>query len=68
MKPPKLQDNIKKTKKLRSKRLPKGWKDIEEVLYYQDLPYVLKVIHLELISRHHNNLLANHFGIEKHKS
>ncbi len=35
------------------------------MLYYQGLPYVLKVIRSELISRHHNDLPAGHFGIEK---
>ena len=32
-----LQHDDKEAKKLRSERLPKGWKDIEEVLYYQGL-------------------------------
>ena len=35
------------------------------MLHYKDLPYVLKVIRSELISRHHNNLLADQFGIKK---
>ncbi len=35
------------------------------MFYYQGLPYVPKVIHLELISRHHNNPLTGHFGIKK---
>ncbi len=35
------------------------------MLHYQDLPYVPKVICLELISRHHDNLLVSDFGIEK---
>lgn len=60
-----LQDDDKVVKKLRSKKLPKGWEDIEEVLYYQGLLYVLKDISLELISKHHNNPLEGHFGIEK---
>ncbi len=42
-----------------------GWEDIKEVLNYQDLPYVLKVIYSELISRHYNNPLAGYFGREK---
>ncbi len=29
-----LQDDDKEAKKLRSERLPEGWKDIEKVLYY----------------------------------
>ena len=61
----KLQDNDKRAKKLRSKALPEDCKNIKQVLYYQDLPYIPKVIHLELISRYHNNSLAGYFGIEK---
>ena len=38
---------------------------MEEVFYYQALPYVSKVICPELISRYYNNLLASHLGIEK---
>ncbi len=66
MRLPELQDDDKEAKKLRSEQvLPENWEDIEQVLYYQDLPYVPKVICSELISRHHDNLLAGHFGIEK---
>ncbi len=35
------------------------------MLHYQDLPYILKVICSELISRHHEDPLAGHFDIEK---
>ena len=62
---PELQDDDKEVKMLRSKRLPEGWEDIEQVLHFQGLPYVPKVIRLKLISRHYNNLLTGHFGIEK---
>ncbi len=65
MRLPELQDNNKEVMKLRSEGLPESWEDIEQVLHYQGLPYVPKVIHSELISRHHNDLLAGHFGIEK---
>lgn len=65
MRRPELQNDDKEPKKLRSKRLLEGWEDIEEVLHYQDLPYILKVIHSELINRHHNDPLVSHFGIEK---
>ncbi len=65
MKLPELQDDNKEAKKLRLKRLSEGWEDIKEMLHYQSLPYISKVICLELISRHHNNLLVSHFGIEK---
>ncbi len=66
MKPPELQDEDKEAKKLRSEQvLPEGLEDIEQVLHHQGLPYVLKVIYLELISRHHDDPLAGHFGIKK---
>ncbi len=51
--------------KLRSEGLPEGWEDIEQVLYYQGLPYISKVIHSKLISRHHDDFFTSHFGIEK---
>ncbi len=60
-----LQDDDKKAMKLRSKGLPEGWEDIEQIFHYRGLPYLLKVIRSELISRHHNKPLAGHFGIEK---
>ncbi len=65
MRLPELQDNDKKAKKLRLEGLPEGWEDIEQVLHYQGHPYILKVICLELMSRHHDDLLTGHFGIEK---
>ncbi len=60
-----LQDDDKKAMKLRSEGLAEGWEDIEQVLHYQGLLYVPKVIRSELISRHHDDPLAGHFGIEK---
>ncbi len=62
---PELQDDDKEAMKLRLEGLPKSWEDIEQLLYYQGLPYVPKVIRSELISRHYNDILAGHFGIEK---
>ena len=35
------------------------------MLYHQGLPFVPKVIQTKLISRHHDNPLADHFGIDK---
>ena len=35
------------------------------MLHYQGLPYILKIIRTELISRYHNDLSACHFGIKK---
>ncbi len=65
MRLPELQDYNKEAMKLRSEGLPEGLEDIEQMLHYQGLPYVPKVIRSELISRHHDDPLAGHFGIEK---
>ncbi len=65
MRLPELQDDDKEAMKLRSEGLPEDWEDIEQVLHYQGLPYVPKVIRSELISRHYDDPLAGHFGIEK---
>lgn len=61
----KLQNNNKEIRKLSSEKLPDGREDIEEVLYYQSLLYVSKVIYIKLISRYYDNPLADHFGIKK---
>ena len=42
-----------------------NYKKINDIFHYQDLPFIPKAIWMELISRHHNNPLAGHFGIEK---
>ena len=66
MRLPTLQDDDKEAKELRSEQvLPEGWENIKQVLHYQGLLYVLKSIRLDLISRHHDNPLAGHFGIKK---
>ncbi len=38
---------------------------MEEVFYYQGLPYVPKVICSDLINRHHDKPFTDHFGIPK---
>ncbi len=45
--------------------MKEGWEEVNEVLYFQDLSYVSKIIYTELISWHHKDLLFGHFGIEK---
>ena len=42
-----------------------GYEEINDILYYQSLPFIPKAIWTELISRDHNNLLAGHFGNKK---
>ena len=61
----KLQAEDEHTCKLRAEQLVKDWQDIDGVLYHQGFLYVLKIIQTELISRHHDDLLAGYFGIEK---
>ena len=61
-----LQKENKQARKLRAEQPVKdGWKDINDVLHHQGLPYVSEIIRTELISRHHADLLVGHFGIEK---
>ena len=61
-----LQENDDEAKLLRgSADLPEGWEDVEGVLQYQGLPYVPEIIRSEVISRHHDDPLAGHFGIDK---
>ena len=60
-----LQDEDEHARKLRAAQLAKDWQDIDGVLHYQGLPYVPEIIQTELISRHHDDPLAGHFGIEK---
>lgn len=52
-------------RKIKEKSLKEGWKEVKEVLHIQELLYMLKIIFIELICRHHNNPLASHFDIEK---
>ena len=62
---PKLQDEDEEAKALRAASLPEGWKEVEEVLQYQKLPYVPEIIRSKVINRHHNDFLVGHFGIDK---
>ena len=63
-----LQESDPEAQELKSKeQLPDGWEDIDGVLHHQGLPFVLEVIRTELISRHYDDPLAGHFGIDKTK-
>ena len=57
-----LQETNSKAQKLRSKE---GYKKVEGVLHYQGLPFVPEAIQTELITCHHDDSLAGHFGITK---
>ena len=61
-----LQESDDEAQKLRAtEELQEGWTDIDGVLHHQGLPFVTEIIQTELISRHHDDLLAGHFGINK---
>ena len=60
-----LQEIDFETQEIRAKEPKKDWKKADGVLHYQSLPFIPKVIQIELISQHHNNLLASHFGFNK---
>ena len=66
-----LQAEDEQARKLRADQQPdqqlgqQGWDNINGMLHYQSLPYVPEIIRTELISRHHDNPLADHFGIKK---
>ena len=62
-----LQAEDEQARKLRADQQlgQQGWDDIDRILHHQGLPYVPEIIRTELISRHHNDPLAGHFGIEK---
>ena len=63
-----LQENDEEAKLLRSSAsLSEGWEDVEGVLQFQGLPYVLEVICSEVLSCHYNDPLVGHFGIDKTK-
>lgn len=62
---PELQENNVDAKKIQLKDLLKNWEDVESVLQYYGLPYILNILHIKLINHHHNDLLGDHFGIDK---
>ena len=62
----KLQDNNKEAKLIKdSTGLSEVWEDVEGVLQYQGLPYVPAIICSVVRSRHHNDPLVGHFGIDE---
>ena len=66
-----LQEWDKEFRKIRVKSLRKGlkewYKKVKGVLHHQRLPFVSKIIQIELISCYYNNSLAGHFDINKTK-
>ena len=60
-----LQVEDSQARKIRAEKLGGNWKDSNKILHHHDRFYVPEIIRTELISKHHDDLLANHFGIEK---
>ncbi len=52
-------------RRIREQGLKEGCEEIEEVLHHQGLPYMPEIVRTELISRHYDDPLAGHFGIDK---
>ena len=59
-----LQELDKEAQKVRAEGRDR-YEEIDGVLHHQGLPFVPEVIRTELISRHHDDPLAGHFGIDK---
>ena len=59
-----LQETNREAQELRQQKAD-GYKEINEILHHQGLPFVPKAIQTELISRYHDDPLAGHFGNKK---
>lgn len=60
----KLQESNVTIWKIKTKGLD-WYEEVDRVLHYKELPFVLKFILTLLISRHRDNFLADYFGINK---
>ena len=49
---------------IRQKDLKEGWAEVDGLLYFQGLLYLPEIIRTEIISKHHDDPLAEYFGIE----
>ena len=62
----KLQESDKEAQRIKAEGL-NGYKELDGILYHQGLPFIPKAIQTKIISWHHNDSLAGHFGIDKTK-
>ena len=62
-----LQESDTEAQKIKAEGLKEGGEDVDGVLHHQGLSFVPEIIRIELISRHHDDPLAGHFGIDKTK-
>lgn len=53
---------------MRAIQLPKRWEEVNGIFHHQEIPYIPKIVHSELISRYYNDLLSDHFGVRENKS
>ena len=61
-----LQDEDNQARKVRTEQSGNAdWNNINGVVHHQGLSYVPEILRTELISRHHDDLLAGHFDIKK---
>lgn len=51
--------------KIKKKKLSRNIKDFDEILYYQKILYIPKIIKTDLISKYSNKLRVGYFGIKK---
>ena len=61
-----LQESDEEARRIKAEGL-NGYEELDGVLYHQGLPFVPEAIRTEIISRHHDDPLAGHFGIDKTK-
>ena len=52
-------------REIREKGLKEGWEEIDGVLHHGGRPYLPEIIRNRIISRHHDDSLAGHLGVEK---
>ena len=62
-----LQELDNKARKIKAEELKDDYEEVDRVLHYQELLFVLEAIQIKLISWHHDNFLVGHFGINKTK-
>ena len=60
-----LPESGNKTRNIRAKGLKNDYEEVDIILHHQRLSFVPETIQTELISQHHNDPLAEHFGINK---
>ena len=60
-----LQAEDGQAQKIKGEKLGGNCKDSDRILHHESLPYIPEIIKMKLSSRHYDDPLAGHFGIEK---